>query len=323
MPQNARITVAKTTLAIPSICFGTTALGDMPDTYGYGVDEARARATLNAIFDNEIGFIDTSRNYGAGRSEARIGAAIAERGGLPKGFIISSKLDRNMETNLFDGDRAKASLDESLKALGVDSIPLLHLHDPEYASSLGDVTKKGGALDVLFRMKEQGLAQAVGLAAGRVDVMMQLLRDYPFDAIISHNRFTLLNHNGAEMFEFAKARGIAVINAAPYASGILAKGAAVQPLFAYQPADDTVVSRVNAIEALCSKYSVPVGAAALQFSMRSSLVASTICGVSTPERVQQTIDWAAYAIPDALWKDLAALPFDMDDPEAKRIYKPN
>ncbi len=323
MPQNARTIIAKTTLAIPPICFGTTALGDMPDTYGYGVDEGRARATLNAIFDNEIGFLDTSRNYGAGRSEARIGAAIRERGGLPKGFIISSKLDRNMENNVFDGDRAKASLDESLKALGVASIPLLHLHDPEYASNLVDVTKKGGALDMLFRMKEQGLAQAVGLAAGRVDVMMQLLRDYPFDAIISHNRFTLLNRNATAMFEFAKSRGLAVINAAPYASGILAKGAAVQPLFAYQPADDTVISRVKAIEALCSKHGVPVGAAALQFSMRSPLIASTICGVSTPIRVQQTIDWAGHPIPDALWKDLGALPFDMDDPEAKRVYKPN
>lgn len=323
MLHNTRTSVAKTTLDIPAICFGTSALGDMPDTYGYAVDEARARATLNAIFDNEIGFIDTSRNYGSGRSEARIGATIRERGGLPKDFIISSKLDRNMENNLFDGDRAKASLDESLKALGVSSIPLLHLHDPEYASSLSDVTKKGGALDVLFRMKEQGLAQAVGLAAGRIDVMMRLLRDYPFDAIVSHNRFTLLNRNGTEMFEFAKSRGIAVINAAPYASGILAKGAAVQPVFAYQTADDTVVSRAKAIEAQCAKHGVPTGAAALQFSMRSPLIASTICGVSTPERVQQTIDWANYTIPDALWKDLAALPFDMDDPEARRVYKPN
>jgi D-threo-aldose 1-dehydrogenase len=323
MPQNARTTVAKTTLAIPPICFGTSALGDMPDTYGYAVDEARARATLNAIFDNEIGFIDSSRNYGAGRSEARIGAAIRERGGLPKDFIISSKLDRNMENNFFDGDRAKSSLDESLKALGVSSIPLLHLHDPEYASDLSDVTKKGGALDVLFKMKEQGLTQAVGLAAGRVDVMMQLLRDYPFDAIISHNRYTLLNRNGTAMFEFADARGIAVINAAPYASGILAKGATVQPLFAYQPADNIIVSRAKAIEALCAKHGVPMGAAALQFSMRSPLIASTICGVSTPARVQQTIDWANYQIPEVLWSELSALPFDMDDPEAKRVYKPN
>ena len=322
MSPFARTTLARSGLSIPAICFGTSALGDMPDTYGYAVDEARARATLDAIFDSPIGFLDTSRNYGSGRSEARIGAAIKARGGLPKGFVISSKLDRNMDTNLFDGERAQRSLEESLKALNVSTIPLLHLHDPEYASDLKDVTKKGGALEVLFRMKEQGLCQAVGLAAGRTDIMMPLMHDWDFDAIISHNRYTLLNRHGSAMFDLAKSRNIAVINAAPYASGILAKGATQQPLFAYMPADDSIVSRAKAIEALCSQHAVPVGAAALQFSMRSPLVISTICGVSTPERMQQTVDWANWSIPDALWKDLLALPFDMDDPEAKRVYRP-
>ena len=317
------VTLTPSNLTIPTICFGTSGLGDMPDTYGYSVDEARARATLDAIFDGPIGFLDTSRNYGAGRSEARIGAAIKARGGLPKGFVISSKLDRNMDNGVFDGERAKRSLEESLNALNVSTIPLLHVHDPEYASDPKDVTRKRGALEALFRMKEQGLCQAVGLAAGRTEIMMPLMRDFDFDAIISHNRFTLLNRHGTEMFELARSRNMAIINAAPYASGILAKGAAKAPLFAYMPADDSIVSRAKAIEALCSQHGVPVGAAALQFSMRSPLVASTICGVSTPERVQQTIDWANWTIPDALWKDLLALPFDMDDPEAKRVYKPN
>ena len=322
MPTFTRTNLTNSSLSIPTICFGTSALGDMPDTYGYAVDEARARATLDAIFDGPIGFLDTSRNYGDGRSELRVGAAIKARGGLPKGFIISSKLDRSMDTNKFDGERAQRSLEESLKALNVSTIPLLHLHDPEYALDLKDVTKKGGALEVLFRMKEQGLCQAVGLAAGCTDIMMPLMRDWGFDAIISHNRYTLLNRNGTEMFELAKSCNMAVINAAPYASGILAKGAAKQPMFAYMPADDSIVSRVKAIEALCSQYEVPVGAAALQFSMKSALVASTICGVSTPERVQQTIDWSNWSIPDALWKDLLALAFDLNDPEAKRVYKP-
>ena len=309
-------------LSIPNICFGTTALANMPDTYGYSVGEDRARATLDAIFDGPIAFLDTSRNYGMGESEKRIGDAIRARGGLPKGFVISSKLDRNMDSMKFDGDRARESLEQSLKALGVSSIDLLHLHDPEYASDLDDVTKTGGALDALFRMKEEGLCQAVGLAAGRTDVMMPLLRDYDFDALISHNRFTLLNRQATEMFEFAKSRNIAVINAAPYASGILAKGAAKQPLFAYMPAGDDIKSRANAIESTCAKYGVPMGAAALQFSMHSPLVASTICGVSSPERVQQTIDWANYKIPGELWEYLDSISFDMDDPEAKRVYRP-
>ena len=72
----------------------------MPDTYGYGVDEARAKATVAAIFDGPVNFLDTARLYGFGRSEERIGAAIRERGGLPKGFVISTKLDRDPKTTV-------------------------------------------------------------------------------------------------------------------------------------------------------------------------------------------------------------------------------
>ncbi|MCA0434486.1 MAG: aldo/keto reductase [Proteobacteria bacterium] len=324
MPQATlkTTTLQGTSLTIPSLCLGMTAIADMPDTYGYGVSEERAQATLAAVFDGPIAFIDTARNYGLGRSEELIGKAIKTRGGLPKGFVISSKLDRDMSNNLFDGGQARRSIEQSLKALGVSSIDLLHLHDPEYASNLSDVTKKGGAIDQLFRMKEEGLCRAVGLAAGRVDIMTPLIRDYQFDAIISHNRYTLLNRNAQEMFELAKSKGTTILNAAPYASGILAKGASKQPLFAYMPADDDIKARANAIEAICAKHGVPMGAAALQFSMRAPLVASTICGVSSPERVQQTIDWANWQIPDALWKELETVRFDMTDPEANRVYRP-
>lgn len=312
--------IGNTGVSVPALCFGTSGLGSMPDTYGYAVDEARARATINSIFDGPVNFLDTSRNYGMGRSEERIGAAIKARGGLPRGFLISSKLDRD-ENNVFDGARAQRSLEESLKALGVSSIDILHLHDPEYAADLTDVTKKGGAIDTLFRMKEQGLCRAVGLAAGRTDIMMPLLRDWGFDALITHNRFTLLNRHATPMLELARSRGTAIFNAAPYASGILAKGASKAPLYSYMPAGDDIKSRANAIEALCAKHGVPMGAAALQFSMRSPFVASTIIGVTAPERVQQTLDWARQTIPDALWADLEKLPYDMDDPEATRVYK--
>ncbi len=59
-----KVRLGRTDLMVTSVCFGTSGLGDMPDTYGYGVDEARARATLHAIFDGPANFIDTSRNYG-------------------------------------------------------------------------------------------------------------------------------------------------------------------------------------------------------------------------------------------------------------------
>lgn len=309
-------------LSVTPLCFGTSGLGDMPDTYGYGVDEARARATLHAIFDGPVNFLDTSNNYGFGRSETRIGNAIKERGGLPDWFVLSTKLDRDMETGRFDAARVRQSLEESVTRLGLDTIPLLHLHDPEHARDLSEITDEGGAIDELFKLKEEGIAQAVGLAMGRIEIMFPLLRAYPFDALISHNRFSLLNRSADKMFDYARASNIAILNAAPYAGGVLAKGAAQMPRITYQPADDEALEPVRQIEAICATHDVAPGAAALQFSMKDPRITSTIIGVSKPGRVTETIEWATQDIPQEAWDELSVLPAQTEDPEANRDYKP-
>jgi D-threo-aldose 1-dehydrogenase len=316
-----KIPLGRTGLNVTRICFGTSALGNMPDTYGYSVDAERARDTVRAIFASPINFLDTSRNYGLGRSEERIGDVIRELGGVPDGFVVSTKLDRDMKTNGFDAARARRSLEESLKALNLDRIHLLHLHDPEHADTLSDIAGPNGAIAELFRMKEQGLARAVGLAAGKVDIMMPLLRDWDFDALITHNRFTLVNRNADALMDYAYERGIAVLNAAPYSSGILAKGSDTYPRYVYQHASPAVLDRLRKIENLCARYSVPTGAAALQFSMRDRRVTSTICGISNMKRIKETMEWAVHPIPDALWAELMALPFESADPEATRDYR--
>ena len=320
--QMEQVPLGRTGLMISKVGFGTSALGSMPDTYGYDVGEERAQETIRVILSSPAHYLDTSRNYGFGRSEERIGSVIRDRGGLPQGFLISTKLDRHPKTNRFDAAQARRSLEASLAALGLDRVDLLHLHDPEYAASLSDVVGPDGAIAELFRMREEGLARAVGLAAGRVDLMTPMLRDWDFDVLITRNRFTLTNRNAEAMIEFACSRGIAVLNAAPYGSGVLAKGSASYPRYAYQDASGEALEPIRRIEAVCARHGVPLGAAALQFSMRDGRVTSTICGVSRPERIQQTLEWARWPIPDAAWQELMALPFSTDDPEATRDYKP-
>jgi D-threo-aldose 1-dehydrogenase len=316
-----RTRIGRTSVEITNICFGTSGLGDMPDTYGYSVGEERARATIDAILDGPANVIDASRNYGMGRSEERIGAAIRARGGLPKGFVVSTKLDRDFETSRFDAAAARRSLEGSLKALGLDRVHILHLHDPEHAASLAEATAKDGPIAELVKMKAEGLCDAIGLAAGRVDVMMPLLEAWPFDALITHNRFTLLNRNAEAMIDLARKRGISVMNAAPYAGGGLAKGTTAYPRFAYQDARESVLAPARQAEEICVRHGVPLGAAALQFSLRDPRIASTICGVTKPERVAETIAWATHPIPDAVWQELTTIPVAMDDPEATRDYK--
>lgn len=306
---------------VASVCFGTSPLGSMPETYGYEVTEERARATIHAMFDLNPSFIDTSRNYGLGRSEERLGAVIRERGGLD-GTIVATKLDREFDDNRLDGERARRSVEESLEALGLDRLHILHLHDPEYCRDLNEITGKGGALEELFKMKEEGLVDAVGLAMGELGLMNQILRNWEFDALISHNRFTLLNREADQMYSDAHARGIAIFNAAPYCGGVLARGSVNSTMITYQVVDAEAMKPVRAIEDICARYHIPLGAVALQFSMRDPRVTSTICGVSKPERVAQTVEWAQWAVPEAAWAELMALPFSTENPEASREYKP-
>jgi D-threo-aldose 1-dehydrogenase len=310
--------IGRTGLVVPRIGFGTSGLGNMPDTYGYEVAEERARATVRAVLAEPDGFLDSSRNYGFGRSEARIGAVVRELGGWPAGRVLSTKLDRDMETGRFDGDRARRSFEESLAALGVERVDILHLHDPEHARDLGEIAS---ALAALFAIKAEGLATAVGLAAGRIDVMMPLMRDWDFDVIITHNRHTLVNRNAEPMLALAGERGIAVLNAAPYAGGALSKGAS-HGRYVYQEATEAMLAPVRQVEAVCARHAVPLGAVALQFSMRDPRIASTICGVTRPERVRETLDWAAWPVPAAVWDELEGLGYSTDDPEATRAYKP-
>jgi D-threo-aldose 1-dehydrogenase len=63
---------------------------------------------------------------------------------------------------------------------------------------------------------------------------------------------------------------------------------------------------------------VPLAAAALQFSLREPRIASTIVGMSRPERVAQTIALADHAIPDELWLRLEQFSVLQSDPEAGR-----
>ena len=69
--------IGRTGVRAPKIGFGTSGLGSMPDTYGYAVSEERARDTVRAVLALPDGMIDSSRNYGSGRSEERIGQVVA------------------------------------------------------------------------------------------------------------------------------------------------------------------------------------------------------------------------------------------------------
>jgi D-threo-aldose 1-dehydrogenase len=299
-------TLGASGLRVTPLCIGTSPLAGMPQSYGYDVGEDRAVATVEAALRGPVNFLDTSNGYGeAGAGERRVGEAIRRAGGLPDGYVLATKVDPDPATEDFSGARVRASFAESLERLGVERVPLLHLHDPERIS-FAEATAAEGPLPALVALRAEGAVDFIGVAGGPVDEMRRYVDTGVFDVVLNHNRYTLLDRTAEVLYGEARARGMGVINAAPYGGGMLAKGPSAHSRYAYRE-DDAMAARATAMQAACERHGVPLAAAALQFSLRSELVDSTVVGVSSPERVAQTIDFAGLEIPAGLWDELDAL----------------
>lgn len=298
--------LGRTGLSVSDVCVGTSALGSFPAQYGYEVDEDTAVATIRRVFEGPFTFIDTSNEYGGGASEERIGRAIAEHGGIPEGFVVATKVDPLPGSTDFSGDRVRRSVEESLVRLGVDTLQLVYLHDPEKITFEEGVAA-GGPLEALIDLRDQGVIEHLGVAGGPIDLELQYLATDAFDAVISHNRYTLIDQTAEPLLDDAQRRGVAFVNAAPFGGGMLVRGARAVPTYCYAPVSGATVKRALAMEALCERHGVPLAAAALQFSTRDPRVASTIVGMSRPDRVDQTVGLLDHRIPEELWAELLPL----------------
>ena len=289
--------LGRTGLSVSTICVGTSSLGSHPAPRGTDT----AIATIRRVLESPYNFIDTSNEYGdGGNSEKRIGQALAEAGGLPEGFVVATKVDPIRGTQDFSGDRVRRSVEESLERLGLDRLQLVYLHDPEKITFEEGIAE-GGPLEALIELRDQGVIGHLGVAGGPIDLELKYLATDVFDVVISHNRYTLVDQTAEPLIQDAMSRGVAFINAAPFGGGMLVNGPDATPNYCYRPASPAVIERVRKMEALCAEYSVPLAAAALQFSTRDPRITSTIVGISEPDRVEETLQLASMDIPADFW----------------------
>lgn len=296
--------LGRTGIEVTDIGVGTGELGDMTAVYGYRVDDERADAMLAAVLDGPFTMIDTSNGYGHGRSEERIGRALRARGGLDERILLTTKVDP-APTGPFDGARVHESIAESRRRLGVDRLRLLYLHDPERIGFEAAVAPDG-PWTAMVGLQQDGVVDHIGVAGGPIDLLRRFVETGQASVVLTHNRYTLLDRSAEPLLEDCSAAGVAVVNAAPFGGGMLARGPA-ETRYSYREAAPEVVAAARSIADVCADHGVPPAAAALQFSLREPRIISTLVGMSRPERVQQTIDLAEHPIPDELWARLSDL----------------
>jgi len=153
-------------------------------------------------------------------------------------------------------------------------------------------------------MKEEGLIAHLGVAGGPIDLLQRYVRTGDFEVVLTHNRYTLIDQSALPLFDEAEQLGVAILNAAPFGGGVLAGAERSQDYYAYRKASPEILARIEAVRDACGRHSVPVPAAALQFSLREPRVVSTIVGVTQPQRIDQLLEFANAEIPTELWEEL-------------------
>lgn len=281
------------TLSPTPVILGASRLGERPD----------ADALADALIHSRLGYVDTSNNYAGGRSEQLLGDAIRRAGGLPQRTAIYSKADSEPETGVFDGERVKRSLDESLTRLGLDRLPLYQLHDP-YTISFTDAMAPGGAVPALLDLRDQGVIGAIGIASGTLSQVSEYVDTGVFDVVLSHNRYTLVTRTAEPVFQAARELGMTVFNAAPFGGGTLANGS---DSFGYQPMSVDFAAHLEKVRALAAEHGVDLAAAALHFSLRSPLVDATVVGITSTARLDALAPLIDAEIPDAFFDAVESL----------------
>lgn len=301
-----------TEVEVSALSMGTAPLGNLYTA----VSDDEATATVDAARAAGVRYFDTAPLYGFGLAEQRIGHALAARDGC----TLSTKVGRllrhsdNADRDVFDVNPTlqpvfdytavgvQRSLEESLERLGLDRVDIALIHDPDdhVEQALSE------AYPALHDLRAQGVIGAIGVGMNVSDIPTRFVQETDIDCVLLAGRYTLLDQTGlADLLPAAADRGVSIIAAAIYNSGILTDprpGAR----FNYVEAAPAVLAKAQRLDAVCRQYDVPLKAAALQYPLRHPAVASVLTGMRSPAEVAENAALIEHSIPDALWKELAA-----------------
>jgi aryl-alcohol dehydrogenase-like predicted oxidoreductase len=298
------VPLGRTGLTVSRLGLGLASIGGL----FAAVPDEQAMATIDRAWDVGVRFFDTAPVYGYGRSERRAGRALAAR--RRTDYVLSTKVGRLIEPDGPDtqeiwadppdgvGPRldysysaVRRSLEHSLERLGMSSVDLLHVHDPDqdFPTAVAD------AYRALADLRAEGTVGAVSIGVNHADVAARFLREAAApgpDCVLLAGRYSLLDQSGlAELLPMCRQRGVSVIAAGAYQGGLLtATNARTDP-------------RIDAWHTLCGRHEVPLLAAAVRFPLTHPAVDSVLVGARGPQEIADSMSWLSNPVPPALWHD--------------------
>ena len=309
-------------MTVTELAFGGASLGNLYRE----TSDAEARLAVNAAWDGAVRYYDTAPHYGLGLSERRLGGALA---GRPRdGYTLSTKVGRLLVPNPapsgsdlasggfavpddlvrrfdFSRDGVLRSLESSLRRLGVSRIDIAYVHDPDEHMDQA-ITE---AIPALAELRGQGVIGAVGVGMNQWQAPLRMIQETDLDVVMLAGRWTLLDRSGAPLLAACAERDVAVVAAAPYNSGLLARDWPEADMhFDYGRPSQEILARARSLAGICRRHGTRLPAAALQFPLRHPAVTSVAAGLRTAGEADSALQLLAEPVSEAAWAELAGVP---------------
>lgn len=290
--------IGKTGMIVSELSFGASSLGGV----FHSVKESDAVAAVHAAVDGGMNFIDVSPYYGHYKAETVLGKALRE---IPREkYYLSTKVGRygrdGVNTWDYSAARAKASVYESMERLGIDHIDLINVHDIEFAD-LKQVAFE--TLPALVELREQGVVGHVGITDLQPENLKWVIENVPagtVESVLCFCHYSLNDDLLTEYFDFFEAKGIGIVNASPLSMGLLSSRG-VPP---WHPAAKTLVDACARAAAHCAEKGYPIEKLAIQYSISSPRIATTLFSSANPDNVRKNLEYASTPADPELVKEV-------------------
>lgn len=271
--------LGKTGIYVSQIGFGASPFGNI---YNDKVNQKTANSMIEIAIDNGINYFDVAPYYGLGLAEEKLGKALPKN---TNNLIISTKVGR-YGVNEFDFSikKIKESVETSLKRLKRDYIDILICHDIEF------VDKKiilDQALPYLNTLKNQGIIRAIGISGFPLSALSEVASCSNIDIILSYCKYTLLDQSLLSIKPLIKENNIGLINASPYAMGLLTQNNCPE----WHPFKKEKIKQVEQLKKEACDKKKTIEQLAFEYASKCPIANTTLTGFSNISELKKTISW--------------------------------
>ncbi|MFE9747916.1 aldo/keto reductase [Saccharothrix saharensis] len=321
--MTATTPLGTTGMEISRIGFGAWAAGGGDWKFGWGPqDDADSVATVLALVERGVNWVDTAPAYGLGHSEEVVGKALAQLPEADRPFVFTkvglvwtdTEDPAGSPRKVMRAEHVRRDVEASLRRLGVDRIDLLQVHWPgdgalavpeDGPDPLAErwATPLAEYWQTMAELKREGLVRAIGLSNHDVAQLAEAEAIAHVDTL--QPPFSLLQRDAVPELAWCADHGTGAIVYQPLHSGLLTGAFSRERAEALPAGDwrrgapafttdlDRNLALVDALRPIAAAHRTTVASVAIAWALTVRGVTGAIVGARRPDQLHDWIDAAS------------------------------